>query len=1006
MSRRKKVIVGLSVLVVIVSPFIFWFLRPSREVQEVSSLEDLFPEITAPEEEPGEEAFSSIRGEYANNSVYADSTRYDKHYLIPSRITDTEMPIRCKLYKSNLETLLEFYDLESRLFGKYDSWEEREEAVNRPVDLAKLSLIQEWEERSEEGKPWVLVSLPMNKVGIYYLKLEHPDLPQPYGVHVVLNRYFLATQLGTTGGVIWALDMSEVKDQPGVKLTFYDLDQGIGKIREGATDEKGLFPISSLEPFSAVDLVVGRYDGDVFLASFGFSKTPEFRAHLETDLPLYKPGDTVRFSGIVWREDKGNFSPVGGKSATARLRCGWGADAVLTEKAIKIKDSIFDTSLVLDKSFSGYCSLTLVLDAEEVQSKSIEVSEYVKPTFEVNAWSHQKEYFPEDVVKFDVEAKHLSGAPIKGKLEWGIRMRNFTESERTEDYDPYDLSSECRWWWGEEEPVSSGQTDLDANGKATVSYQPDITRVRESAALCLSAKVTDLAEESHSAYAGVVVHQGDFKLLVDTVGDWSSRQLPVEGGEVTVSLEIKSLNHRDEPISVAGITGGVYLLRKDDEGNILARQLKGVITVDTDQKGEAWFDYVAGEKGCYEVEVTAEDSKGRLVRGTGTFYVYRAKREEPEPPGYEWSYPGGRIDIRFDQQEDWRGTYEVGNAAKISFYEGGNESTEKLEGRALVAVQTKNKFSYEFRNLEEVFQIPIKLEHVPAFSVSVFMVDEERVIWQGEAWADVADPKQKMLQVEVSSNKSTYGVREQVQISLQLRDNEAKKVPGQVMLSVTDKAVYKALEEMWGGGAVSPDNHPYNTFYDYFNTSVWSSHSLEQFFTFLGGYGAAGGGGPEPERVEFLDTAYWNPRIATDASGTAKIGFELPDNLTTWYIYAVGLTKSVQVGSKVTEIKVYQAVFLDPRLAVSYSVGEEVEIKGTLHNFTEKSRQFNVKLEGEGFEVLEGGSQTKEVGANDTVGLSWKVRIGDVSEAVFKFSATDGEVGDSIQLKRPVHLSE
>ena len=51
--------------------------------------------------------------------------------------------------------------------------------------------------------------------------------------------------------------------------------------------------------------------------------------------------------------------------------------------------------------------------------------------------------------------------------------------------------------------------------------------------------------------------------------------------------------------------------------------------------------------------------------------------------------------------------------------------------------------------------------------------------------------------------------------------------------------------------------------------------------------GGDGAGAPGTFRSRFLATAYWNPRIETDADGRAKVTFQAPDNLTAYRLMAV-----------------------------------------------------------------------------------------------------------------------
>ena len=64
------------------------------------------------------------------------------------------------------------------------------------------------------------------------------------------------------------------------------------------------------------------------------------------------------------------------------------------------------------------------------------------------------------------------------------------------------------------------------------------------------------------------------------------------------------------------------------------------------------------------------------------------------------------------------------------------------------------------------------------------------------------------------------------------------------------------------------------------------------------GPGAAGADGAvEPTvRTKFADTAFWIAALTTDATGTAEVEFEMPENLTGWKIRTWGLGHGTKVG--------------------------------------------------------------------------------------------------------------
>ena len=72
-------------------------------------------------------------------------------------------------------------------------------------------------------------------------------------------------------------------------------------------------------------------------------------------------------------------------------------------------------------------------------------------------------------------------------------------------------------------------------------------------------------------------------------------------------------------------------------------------------------------------------------------------------------------------------------------------------------------------------------------------------------------------------------------------------------------------------------------------------------------------------RGDFKSTAYWNPSLVTDANGEAVIKFNLPDNLTTFRIMAVGQTKDSKFGRGEKALKVAKPCAQPRRASASNS---------------------------------------------------------------------------------------
>lgn len=59
----------------------------------------------------------------------------------------------------------------------------------------------------------------------------------------------------------------------------------------------------------------------------------------------------------------------------------------------------------------------------------------------------------------------------------------------------------------------------------------------------------------------------------------------------------------------------------------------------------------------------------------------------------------------------------------------------------------------------------------------------------------------------------------------------------------------------------------------------------------------------------FKNTAYYNPSVRTDASGKAKVQFQLPDNVTDYRIIAIANTKDSRFGVAEKTLSVKKEIY-------------------------------------------------------------------------------------------------
>ena len=159
------------------------------------------------------------------------------------------------------------------------------------------------------------------------------------------------------------------------------------------------------------------------------------------------------------------------------------------------------------------------------------------------------------------------------------------------------------------------------------------------------------------------------------------------------------------------------------------------------------------------------------------------------------------------------------------------------------------------------------------------------------------------------------------------------------------------------------------------------------------------GGLAEVQRVRqfFPETWIWE-ELTTDAGGKASKTFAAPDSITTWMLRAVALSKEKGLGIGEVQLRVFQPFFVQLDLPYSVIRGEQFPVKVALYNYTDSAQNFTVELErADWFEVVDGQTRkTVNVGANDLGGLTFTIRPTKLGTEQVKVTARSTERADAI----------
>jgi hypothetical protein len=154
---------------------------------------------------------------------------------------------------------------------------------------------------------------------------------------------------------------------------------------------------------------------------------------------------------------------------------------------------------------------------------------------------------------------------------------------------------------------------------------------------------------------------------------------------------------------------------------------------------------------------------------------------------------------------------------------------------------------------------------------------------------------------------------------------------------------------------------------------------------------------PAPRvRLYFPDTAFWAPEIVTDGNGEARFSFRVPDAITTTRLTARGATKEGSLGQAVTRLETRQPFFVKLQAPEFAVLGDEIEIRADLHNYTKDALNASVRLEGSPLE------HTATVPADRPASVSWRVRADDPKGLRLVASARAGRYEDAMERTLPV----
>ena len=794
--------------------------------------------------------------------------------------------------------------------------------------------------------------------------------------------------------------------KPLPKATVSVLDKDLKKIANAVTDEDGLAVFDMLAIAGAQYLscektiqplaLSDRFPGGTLSAR----PLPPLRAHVLTDRPLYRPGQSIQFKGFVREEEAGALKIPSGRQVRWTIERAY-AGEVLASGESKVDAEGGWSGMWTppqDAPVGEFVVKALIGGIPAGSPARFQIQEFRNPPFSVVCENVQAQKSAESVIA--VQSQYFHGAPnAGGRVHWTATwISDSTDGEyHGDEWTRVDLYSEHAT-----RPVYtaevSGEAVLDGAGCVTLRSDPPFEDPGNRARCSVIWKVDVTGPDGQTLTGGTVQEvamapvllgiksgegrNGEIEFLWDAKGEFA--KTPQAVSVRLYRVQTKSVKERLAP--------DVYRYRNFDQYELVEERER--VTGDS-------IRFKPGKPGRYVALVSPLAGEPGLAVSE---QVYLEGDEESEVP-VESDTTATVFSIK--GREDAK-PWMVGEKAILNVL-------SPTGGVAWVSVETDrilDTFTAPIEGNTSHIEIPVKPEYEPNVFVSVYVLrpggfDQLAGEMFGYDQLTVQAPG-RALDVSVETARAEYEPRQRISGEVSVKA-AGRPVAG------ADLAIYAVDDSIltlggWKLPQILADFFPARSFamVTYSALKAYVDKIAPSWLTMKGF--VAGDAGAEEfgnvtfTRKEFKPLILWVPSVRTDAKGVARFECEAPDNLTRFRVIAVGQTKKNQFGSGDTTFAVSKRLSIEPALPRFLRDGDEVELRAVVRQKASDSEQLLVRCTTGGPLELTSDPRQEISARRDTPAVvRFKARAKSTGSASVKFEVeSTSQLADAVEVTLPV----
>jgi alpha-2-macroglobulin len=899
---------------------------------------------------------------------------------------------KVKDWREKLPALENEYDSRMIPLGKMDSGVYLIEGVNgamRAYSIAIVTNLTMIEKTNRHGQ--VMVYIVDRKTGAPH-----------EGVSVEVTNAKNTLTTGKTDKLGIFKTTVKAPDQPEVPAEDVNPEESQSNPFLIMARERDDFVISDVDSF-----YFGGYGGadDVLTGE-------DVTSYIYTDRPIYRPAQSVFFKGILRQWTTNGYKLIDSKTVNITIEDP--DNGKVFEKELPLSDrGTFSGQLDIgDEAPLGSYNITASI-GEFRASGYFEVQEYKKPEFKVTVKTPEQFVGTGEKARFTISANYFFGAPVtNAEVHYYVYRQRYYHWWWDNDADEFDDAAgpgnegddeEDSGYYGAD-LVTEGDATLNARGDAYVDFEVPAPDPKEEwdYSYRLEAQITDASRREMQGAASFIGTRG--KSVADA---YPERYLYYQGD--AAKIRVKTADYAGKPVSekvtLKFIEQTWEKKTRTEENNgykyevvdyILHERELGTGEVNTDNEGNAVFDFTVPSPGSIYVKTIVTENGKEIVNRGGSFWA-------PDKMG-QWSdfsyqdYDEKSIKLVPDKK-----SYKPGETAHVLAMLP-TDQAHLLVTTELSEVLTARQIDATGRSI--VIDVPIDKKYAPNVYLDVSFVKNSDMYNQSQIIGVPA--RDKMLKLDIVPNKSEFKPRDVASYTIVARNDDGSPAANtEVSLGIVDEAIYSIAPE--AAGNIKRD------FYGRRYNEIQTSLAIHYTFTGHGGEKTAdlaknkssyqladfkneSGYAETTIRKEFKDTAFWQPDVVTGSDGKATVSFKLPDNLTTWRATARGVTADTRVGSAVQKTIARKDVIMRLEMPRFLTEGDTVTISGVVHNFLKSDKSTKISLELNGAQLLDEAASTVTIRPNGEQRVDWRVQANTVGKLTLLAKALTDTESDAVEM--------